>query len=68
MINLIIRLAVEHPDHEEMKKLGGKVTLKCESYNEAFEISLSLLEVRNNERFEYGDRLIFNNKVLIEIE
>ena len=68
-VKLIVRVAAEHPDAETFKCLGNKVVLKAESYDHAYEFAMTILNLRDeSDRFEYGDLMFFNNKVLIEIE
>jgi len=66
---VIVRVAAVHPDAETFKCLGNKVVLKAESYDHAYEFAMTILNLRDeSDRFEYGDLMFFNNKVLIEIE
>lgn len=68
-VKVIVRVAAEHPDAETFKCLGNKVVLKAESYDHAYEFAMTILNLRDeSDRFEYGDLMFFNNKVLIEIE
>ena len=68
-VKVIVRVAAEHPDAETFNCLGNKIVLKAESYDHAYEFAMTILNLRDeSDRFEYGDLMFFNNKVLIEIE
>jgi hypothetical protein len=68
-VKVIVRVAAEHPDAETFKCLGNKVVLKAESYDHAFEFTMTMLNLRDDsDRFEYGDLMFFNKGILIEID
>jgi len=67
-IKVIVRVAAEHPDAETFKCLGNKIVLKAESYDHAYEFAMTMLNLRDSKRFEYGDLMFFNNGILIEID
>lgn len=68
-VKVIVRVAAEHPDAETFKCLGNKIVLKAESYDHAYEFSMTILNLRGDcDRFEYGDLMFFNNGILIEID
>ena len=68
-VKVIVRVAAEHPDAEIFKCLGNKIILEADSYDHAYEFAMTILNLRDeSDRFEYGDLMFFNNKVLIEIE
>jgi len=67
-VKVIVRVAAEHPDAETFKCLGNKIVLKAESYDHAYEFSMTMLNLRDSKKFEYGDLMFFNNGILIEID
>lgn len=67
-VKLIVRVAAEHPDAETFKCLGNKIVLKAESYDHAFEFTMTMLNLRGSEMFEHGDLMFYNNGILIEID
>lgn len=66
-VKVIVRVAAEHPDAETFKCLGNKVVLKAESYDYAYEFTMTMLNLRDNDKFEHGDLMFFNEGILIEI-
>ena len=67
-VKVIVRVSVEHPDAETFNCLGNKIVLKAESYDHAFEFSMTILNLRDSKMFEYGDLMFFNKGILIEID
>ena len=67
-VKVIVRVAAEHPDAETFKCLGNKIVLKAESYDHAYEFSMTMLNLRDSKKFEYGDLMFFNKGILIEID
>ena len=67
-VKVIVRVAKEHPDAETFNCLGNKIVLKAESYDHAFEFSMTILNLRDSRKFEYGDLMFFNKGILIEID
>lgn len=67
-VKLIVRVAAEHPDAEIFKRLGNKITLELDNYDYAFELTMTMLNLRGSEMFEHGDLMFYNNGILIEID
>ena len=67
-VKVIVRVAAEHPDAETFKCLGNKIVLKAESYDHAYEFAMTMLNLRDSRKFEYGDLMFFNKGILIEID
>ena len=57
-IKLTVRVAAEHPDAE---------TFKCLDYDYAYEFTMTMLNLRGDNKFEHGDLMFFNEGILIEI-
>tara|TARA_R110002020_G_scaffold216413_3_gene424081 strand:- start:4120 stop:4338 length:219 start_codon:yes stop_codon:yes gene_type:complete len=67
MIKLIVRVSAEHPDAETFKCLGNKIVLELDDYDYAYELTMTMLNLRDNDKFEHGDLMFFNEGILIEI-
>ena len=67
MIKLIVRVSAEHPDAEIFKCLGNKIVLELDDYDYAYEFTMTMLNLRGDDRFEHGDLMFFNEGILIEI-
>ncbi len=67
MIKLIVRVSAEHPDAETFKCLGNKIVLELDDYDYAYEFTMTMLNLRDNDKFEHGDLMFFNEGILIEI-
>ncbi len=68
MIKLIVRVSAEHPDAETFKCLGNKIVLELDDYDYAYEFTMTMLNLRDNDKFEHGDLMFFNKGILIEID
>jgi len=66
-IKLIVRVSVEHPDAETFKCLGNKIVLELDDYDYAYEFTMTMLNLRDDDRLEHGDLMFFNEGILIEI-
>ena len=55
-VKVIVRVSEEHPDAEIFKCLGGKVVMKVKDYDYAYEFAMTMLNLRESEMFEHGDR------------
>ena len=67
MIKIIVRVSAEHPDAETFKCLGNKIVLELDDYDYAYEFTMTMLNLRDNDKFEHGDLMFFNEGILIEI-
>lgn len=67
-VKVIVRVAAEHPDAEIFKCLGGKVVMKVNDYDHAYEFAMTILNLRDSRKFEHGDLMFFNKGILIEID
>ncbi len=67
MIKLIVRVSAEHPDAETFKCLGNKIVLELDDYDYAYEFTMTMLNLRDDDRLEHGDLMFFNEGILIEI-
>lgn len=65
-VEIIVRVAAEHKDSKMFESLGGKIILTAANYDEAWKVSNTLLNL-SDDKYEYGDLLLYNNGVLIEI-
>ena len=67
-VQLIVRVAAEHSDAETFKCLGNKIVLELNDYDYAYEFTMTMLNLRGDDRFEHGDLMFFNEGILIEID
>jgi hypothetical protein len=67
-VQLIVRVAAEHPDAETFKCLGNKIVLELDDYDYAYEFTMTMLNLRGDNKFEHGDLMFFNEGILIEID
>jgi len=67
-IKLTVRVAAEHPDAETFKCLGNKIVLELDDYDYAYEFTMTMLNLRGDNKFEHGDLMFFNKGILIEID
>lgn len=66
-VQLIMRVSAEHPDAETFKCLGNKIVLELDDYDYAYEFTMTMLNLRGDNKFEHGDLFFFNKEILIEI-
>lgn len=67
MITMYLRVSKEHPYSEEFNEFGGKLPMYADNYSDAYNTAIVLLDITDDDRFEYGDLMFYNKGVLIEI-